>query len=162
MEMHYEIDHSVVMAHMQKLGLEQFAKVILTVCYKWFGFGVDFGVDTEVTERFITYFGAFGNSKRNNASVVQRKELEEGKQTSPLSTRLRLLFPSYSKLKDIPYIKFISGRPYLLPLAWIYRIVYNIRYRRAFVMEVNSLIGSDATNTMAQKELKYFEEIGLL
>ncbi len=162
MEKHFEIDHSIVMEHMQKLGLEQFAKVILTVCYKWFGVGVDFGVDTDVTEKFITYFGAFGNSKRNNASVVQRKELEEGKHNSPLATRLRLLFPSYSKLKDIPYIKFINGRPYLLPLAWIYRIVYNIRYRRAFVTEVNSSIGSDVTNTMARKELKYFEEIGLL
>ena len=162
MQKHFEIDHIVVMEHMQKLGLEQFARVILTVCQKWFGIGIDYGADTQVTEKFITYFGAFGNSKRNNASVVQRKELEEGKHTSPFATRLRLLFPSYSKIKDIPYIKFINGRPYLLPLAWIYRIVYNIRYRRTFVMEVNSSIGSDITNTMAQKELAYFEEIGLL
>lgn len=162
MEKRFDIDHGIVMAHMQKLGLEQFARVILTVCYKWFGVGEDFGADTSVTEKFITYFGAFGNSKRNNASVVQRKELEEGKHTSPLLTRLRLIFPSYSKLKDIPYIKFINGRPYLLPLAWIYRIVYNIRYRRAFVTEVNSSIGSDVTNAMAHKELEYFEEIGLL
>lgn len=162
MQKHFEIDHIVVMEHMQKLGLEQFARVILTVCQKWFGIGIDYGADTQVTEKFITYFGAFGNSKRNNASIVQRKELEEGKHTSPFATRLRLLFPSYSKIKDIPYIKFINGRPYLLPLAWIYRIVYNIRYRRTFVMEVNSSIGSDITNTMAQKELAYFEEIGLL
>lgn len=162
MQKHFDINFRVVMAHMQKLGLEQFAKVILTVCRKWFGVGVDYGADTQVTEKFITYFGAFGNSKRNNASVVQRKELEEGKHTSPLATRLRLLFPSYNKIKDIPYIKFINGRPYLLPLAWVYRMVYNIRYRRTFVMEVNSSIGSDITNTLAQKELAYFEEIGLL
>lgn len=162
MQKQFEIDYDKVLNHMEAIGLQQFAKVILTVCNKWFGVGKNFDADTDVTEKFIAYFGAFGNAHRNKAAVVQRKELEEGKSNSPILTRIRLLFPSYKKIKDIPYIKFIEGKPWLLPLAWIYRIVYNFKHRKAFVKEATSTIGSDKTNTQAQKELKYFEEIGLL
>lgn len=162
MQKHFDINYDIVMGYMRAIGLEQFAKVILSVCYKWFGSGKSYDADTEVTEKFITFFGAFGNQKRDKAAVIQRKELEEGKKVSPVSTRFRLLFPSYEKVKNIPYIHFIEGRPWLLPLAWIYRIVYNLKYKKDFVKEATSTIGSDKTNTMAQREFKYFEEIGLL
>lgn len=162
MQKQFSINYDTVFEHMRAVGLEKFAKVILSVCYKWFGTGRAYDVDTSVTEKFITYFGAFGNSKRNKAAVVQRKELEEGKSNSPVATRLRLLFPSYDKVKNIPYINFIEDRPWLLPLAWIYRIMYNLKYKKTFVKEATYTIGSDETNKMAQKELQYFKEIGLL
>ena len=157
-----DIDYDAVMQKMQEIGLEHFAKVILSVCKKWFHSGIGYDIDTRVTENFIACFGAFGNGKRNKAVVIERKELEEGKRNSRLLTRLRLLFPSYEKLKNIPYIRFIEGRPWLTPIAWIYRIYYNFRNRKAFVKDATTKIGDEKINLQAQRELEYFKEIGLL
>ena len=110
----------------------------------------------------MTSFGAFGNVRRTKAAIIERKELEEGKKTSALMTRLRLLFPPYRKLKNIPYIKFIDGRPYLLPYAWIYRIIYNFKHRKQLVKSSTMGIGSDESKSEAENELAYFKEIGLL
>lgn len=158
----FPIDLDKVLDKLQEEGLGEFARVILTVCYRWFGVGQDFGRDTAKTETFLLSFGAFGNVNRNHAAVIERKELEEGKQTSPLITRLRLLFPTYRQLKNIPYIRFIEGRPYLVPYAWVYRVVYNLKHRRSYVKRTTQQIGSDETNSAAQQELAYFKEIGLL
>lgn len=157
-----DIDLDYVIEIMDRISLGDFSKTIITLCYKWFGVGVDYGMSTDKTADFLLSYGAFGNANRNKASVVQRKELEEGKKNSPILTRLRLLFPSYEKMKNIPYISFIEGKPWLTPIAWIYRFFYNIKNRRSFVMKTASGIGSKDANISAQNELEFFEEIGLL
>ena len=157
-----DIDINAVLEKMREIGLEDFAKVILSVCNKWFGVGVDFKKDTKTTEEFLASFGAFGNASRNKAAVVERKELEEGKTPSKFMSRLRLAFPSYQKMKNIPYISFIDGRPYLIGAAWVYRFYYNFRYRKEFVKKTTENIGDEKTSELAKKELLYFEEIGLI
>lgn len=158
----FDIDLDIVLAKMEEIGLCDFSKVIISICYKWFGYGNEYISDTAKTEAFLLGFGAFGNANRNKAAVVTRKELEENKKPSSFSTRLRLLFPSYKKLKDIPYMKFMEGRPYLIVFGWIYRIFYNLKNKKAFVKDVNDRLNSDETKIEAQDELQYFKEIGLL
>lgn len=162
MQKRFTIDYDTVLCMLKEAGLDSFAKVILSVCSKWFGTDCSFETDTNSTELFIVSYGAFGNERRNKAAVIQRKELEEGKKNNAFLTRLRLLFPAYNKVKNIPYIKFIEGRPWLLPFAWIYRIIYNLKNKKDFVKEATGSIGSDAANDLAKKEFSYFEEIGLL
>ena len=157
-----EIDIDKVLDMLSGCGLDYFAKVILTVTHKWFGVGQPFDVPTDNTEEFLLSYGAFGNSGRNKAAVIVRKNMEENGTGSAFSTRLRLLFPSYDKVKNIPYISFIDGRPYLLPAAWAYRIYYNLKNRREFVRSATTALGSDETKMEAQRELAFFEEIGLL
>lgn len=156
------INQDKVFKILDKAELTDFAKVILTVCYKWFGCGEDFGTDTEGTEMFLISYGAFGNINRNRGAVIERKELEEGKDASSFKTKLHLLFPPYEKLKSIDYIRFIEGRPYLTPAAWAYRIWYNFKYKKSFVKSSVKAIGSDETKSEAEKEFAYFKEIGLL
>lgn len=158
----FDIRLETVMDKLKEVGLCDFAEVILTVCRRWFGYGTDNGCDIEKTEAFLLSFGAFGNVNRNKAAVIERKELEEGKHNTAWKTKLRLLFPTYQQVKNIPYIRFIEGRPYLLPYAWVYRLFYNLKYRKAFVKKTTQQIGSDETNNTAQQELAYFKEIGLL
>lgn len=147
---------------LEKAELTDFAEVILTLCYKWFGYGKDFGKDTKDTEMFLISYGAFGNINRNTAAVIERKELEEGRENSSFKTKLHLLFPPYEKLKNIDYIRFIEGRPYLTPAAWAYRIWYNFKNKKSFVKNSVKAIGSDETKSEAEKEFAYFKEIGLL
>ncbi|MBQ9532008.1 MAG: nucleotidyltransferase family protein [Eubacterium sp.] len=156
------VDMNAVSEKMKEIGLEDFSKVILSVCKKWFDEGEAYTDNIKTTEEFLVSFGAFGNLNRNKAAVVERKELEEGKETSRFMTKLRLAFPPYEKLKNIPYISFIEGRPYLIGAAWIYRFYYNFKNRRNFVKKATKTIGSEQTKDFAKKELDYFEEIGLL
>lgn len=155
------LDYSKVFGYLDELGLKDFSKVLLTLCYKWFGVGEDYNSDVSQTEEFLLSYGAFGNAGRNKAAVVRRKALEQGKK-SGLSAKLSLLFPSYKKIKDIPYMRFIQGRPYMLVLGWIYRIYYNLRYRKTFVVQSTSTLSDDETLIQAENELQYFKEIGLL
>lgn len=157
-----KIELDAVLKKMDEIGLGDFSKVILSVCKKWFDEGEAFDKDTKATEEFLVSFGAFGNLNRNKAAVVERKELEEGKDPSKLKTKLHLAFPSYEKMKNIPYISFIEGKPYLIGAAWIYRFYYNFKNRRAFVKKATKTLGSEQTKDLAKKELSYFEEIGLI
>ena len=156
-----DIDLDEVLEILNGCGLRQFAEVILTVTFKWFGCGRDFGSDTAETEHFLLSYGAFGNSGRNKAAVVRRKALENGEE-SGFKAKLSLLFPSYEKMKNIPYISFIEGRRYLVPAAWLYRIYYNFKNRREFVGNATRTLSSDETKNEAERELGFFREIGLL
>lgn len=157
----YDIDLNKVTNNLGEIHLDKFAKIIITICHKWFGIGKAYDVDTAETESFLLSFGAFGNVGRNKSAVISRKALEEGK-NSDLAVKLGLLFPSYKKMKNIPYMTFMEGRPYLLPAGWIYRIFYNYKYRKDFVNNATSAIGTKETKKQAEAELLYFEEIGLI
>lgn len=156
-----EIEEETLLPWMATMELETFAKEILAVCRKWFGDTAVATVDTPTakTEQFLLSYGAFGNINRRNATVVARKQLEEGKSGN---SKWQLLFPSYEKLKHIPYIRFIEGRPYLLPLAWCYRLWYHLLKRNDFMMETVRDLNSDENKKEAETELAYFKEIGLL
>lgn len=155
------IDINTVISDLEKAGLDKFAKNILTVCRKWYGVGVDFKAETEKTEEFLASHGVFGFSNRNISAVIERKDMEDGKKSGKFRTRLRLLFPPYKKLKEIPYIKFIENRPYLTPFAWVYRFFYNLKNKREFMMSAVKGLSDESAKAQAQSELEFFEEIGL-
>lgn len=155
------IDLNKVLSILKEVRLDIFAKEILTVCFHWFGVGYDYGNETARTEAYLLKCGAFGDLQENKAAIVVRKDLEAGKKYSPFITKLRLAFPPYSRLKNIPYIRFIEGRPWLTPYAWIYRFFYNLKHKKQFLKETVEKIDENSS-ALAKKELKYFEEIGLI
>lgn len=146
---------------LDRAKLTDFGKIILTVCYRWFALGVDYGTDCAETEEFLLSYGAFGNLNRNKAAVVERKQLEEGNYQLKHS-RLKLMFPPYKKMKELPYIKFINGQPWLLPAAWVYRLLYYLKHRREMLVRTVSDMNKKQTKQQAREELQYFENIGLL
>ncbi len=156
-----DIDMDRVIKDLDACGLGTFARTILTLCREWYGYGKDYGANTKKAQDFIVSHGAFGMSGRNISAVVERRDLEEGKRAGTFKTRLRLLFPPYERMKEIPYIKFIEGRPYLTPFAWIYRFFYNLKNRKAFMMEAVKGLSDDAAHREAAEELAFFKDIGL-
>lgn len=142
-------------------GLGDFAKTMLTLCKRWFDIGIDCDCDTAATEDYLCSHGAFGTHGKSTGAVVTRKALEEGKSTGAAGRRLALLFPSYEKMREIPYIKFIDGRPYLTPLAWGYRLGYNLKNRRALMLKTARDIGEKEAIEQAKAELELFRQIGL-
>lgn len=157
----FRINTDEVIKILSEFGLDEFGKNIFTVCFKWFGAGKNYNCDTDKTEKFLLDNGAFGNINRDPSVIVRRKALEEGKKNA-LAARLSLAFPPYSKMKELPYIKFMEGRPYLLPLGWIYRIIYNLKNRKEYTKSANKNLSDRETLKCAQDEINYFEEIGLI
>ncbi len=157
----YDIDIQKVFEYLKAVDLEKFGKTVLTVCHNFFGEGTDYGNDTKDVEEYLCLCGAFGNENENKGVTVARRELEEGKKYSPFMTRLRLLFPPYRKLREIDYIKFIDGRPWLILYAWVYRIIYNLKNRKEFTLKAVNSLDDENTQALAQKELELFKEIGL-
>lgn len=155
------IDEGKTFEYLREAGLEQFGKNILSVCAKWFGVGRIYTDGTLKTEEFLCKSGAFGGENKNKGVAVVRKELESGRKYLPFMIKLRLAFPPYSKLRKIDYIKFIDGRRWLTPYAWIYRIIYNLRHKKEFMANAVGNISDENTKKEAYAELEFFKEIGL-
>lgn len=158
---HFNVNADDVQKLLDEIELGDFSKNIFTVCNKWFGAGKAYGCDTKKTERFLLDNGAFGNVNRDPAVIARRKALEEGDE-SAFMAKLHLAFPPYGKMKELPYIKFMEGRPYLLPIGWIYRIIYNLKNRTEYTKSATESLSDRKTLKCAQDEIKYFEEIGLI
>lgn len=162
MQKNTDINIDYVLSILEPLGLVKFAKTILSVCQKWFDVGQAFADDTEKTEQFLCKRGVFGALNKNKGTVLARRELENGKKSSSFAMKLRLAFPSYDKLKEIPYIRFIDGRPWLTPYAWVYRFYFNLKHRRDFMKNAVNSLDEKNTISLAEEELNFFEEIGLI
>lgn len=156
-----EIDFDKVFEYLDTVNLRKFGEVVLSVCAKWFKIGKVYVENTASAEQYLCKSGAFGGENKNKGVAVARKELENGRKYSPISMKIRLAFPSYSKMKEIDYIKFIDGRPYLLPYAWCYRFIYNIRHRKEFIKNAVNSLDDENTKIQAYEELEFFREIGL-
>lgn len=156
------IDLERVMEILRPIGLDTFAGVLLSVCYEWFNAGRKFTENTAQTQDYLCRCGVFGSMQENVGSVVSRKEMETGGKMSSFKIKLRLAFPPYSKLKNINYIKFIDGRPWLTPYAWCYRFFYNLKNRKKFLKKTLNELDDKKTQELAEQELAYFKEIGLL
>lgn len=156
------IDLDFVLKKCKQAGIDKFAKIILSVCNKWYGVGTCYTEHTADCEAFLADYGAFGNLNRNKSAVTVRRQLEKGQQTNPLASKLNLAFPSYAQMREIPYIRFLDGRPWLVPYAWCYRLIYNAAHRKNFMKDTTQGLNDKEAYTAAQKELAFFKEIGLL
>lgn len=151
---------------LEKSKLEKFGKILLSVCYDLFGVGEKY---VQVSDRILDSFlkcGAFRNSFDSDAETVSRlKTLDaigKDKKSTPLSLKLKLAFPDYESLKKLPYIKFIKGRKWLVPAAWVYRFFYNLKHRKSQMISNIKNIDDKKTMELARDELEFLEEVGLL
>ena len=166
MQKNESIDLDIVFKYLEAAGLCTFAKTILTVCHKWFNAGKDFADEnspaTKKTEDYLCACGAFGSELDNKGAVITRRELEQGHSTSSFMLKLRLAFPSYERMKEIDYIKFLNGRRYLTAYAWCYRFFYILKHKKSLMKNAVGSLGDSKTTAQAYEQLDFFEEIGLI
>jgi hypothetical protein len=160
-----KIDFDKVFNILKDINLESFGKVILSVCYNWFGCGKCFVKNTDKVEEYMLKYGVFGGSRDEKEFTVSRlfqcEAFENGNKKSSFALKLSLAFPPYKTLRKAPYLNFLDGRPYLLPVAWIYRFFYNLKNRRKHMLSTIKNIDDEKTTALAKEELEFFEEIGL-
>lgn len=163
-----EINLDEVFKILESINLVTFAKVIISVCFQWFSQGQCFCDNTATVQEYLVQDGVFGSLKDSEHATVQRLRQigaydDNGTgNRSALALKLRLAFPPYSSLRNSTYIKFLNGRPWLLPAAWVYRFFHNIKNNPAHMMETVKNTGDEKTTALARQEYKFFEEIGLI
>ncbi len=124
---------------LEEIRLLGFAESSFALCRAWFGFEPPFPVpETErgflerTTEKMFRD-GTFGLENEENKAGAAAKEIthaETGYWRAALRLTLRRIFPPYGDLQLVPWYSFVDGRPWLLPVAWVYRWFYCLVKKR--------------------------------
>ena len=116
-----------------KTGLDRFARSCFYLIDSWFGIKALIKYDRidsaeKITEHILKS-GVFGGANKENIQKVSQNQLVLGT-GSRFSNRARSLlrstFPPYEMMSKYPGCRFIEGKKYLLPAAWVKRFGYLI------------------------------------
>lgn len=136
MKYNQELDWDVIVCEAKKLGLTGFLKICIAMCCTWFDMEPPIQVDT-LDETFIQAAtakiydnGVFGDAKNDLTEAARIEKSSLPKPLVKLISTIRFLFPSYGAMKGISYYSFLIDRPYLLPVAWIYRIIRAVKEKK--------------------------------
>ena len=114
---------------LDKLGMLNFAKTVFALNRIWFDVEPPFQVKElqasfieEATE-LVFRNGVFGfhNAENRENAAVNIARRGKNAQIAMAFSALRKIFPSYHALCVVEHYRFLKGKPWLLPIAWIYR-----------------------------------------
>ena len=110
----------------KELNLDRFFKTVTLACSEWFQIDLPFEITDirpESLDALKEYtFGADLFGKTRDKSIISLRNAEAGSKGSVLKDTL---FPNAKKIEE--RYKFIKGRKYLLPLAWVARSFVNLK-----------------------------------
>lgn len=162
----YVVAHSVSLdwiwidSELEKMGLLDFSRRCTELTEAWFG-------GREMTERDrhcleqVLRNGAFGFHDEANRENRRADEMLHAKGPHWLTRLHRLrsvVFPSYKNMCEVEHYSGLNGRPWLLPVYWVYRWVRALRYRmfdNGRRMVDNALV-SDREIAAREQELRYW------
>ena len=114
---------------LDKLGMLRFAKTVFALNHIWFDVEPPIQVKEleasfieEATE-LVFRNGVFGfhNAENQENAAVNIARRGRNAQLAMACSALRKIFPSYPALCVVEHYRFLKGKPWLLPVAWIYR-----------------------------------------
>ena len=132
------LDWDWLAAELERLELLDFTRTCFALCQRWFGVTMPLasGVPEEsffeeVTDKAFRD-GTFGLHNEQNEAAHSAKELSRAEAPywrAALALAWRKLFPPYKDMQLVPWYRFVDGRPWLLPAAWVYRWFYTARHK---------------------------------
>lgn len=133
-----ELNWEWIKAELEKLKMLEFTETCFALCEKWFDVKMplehkelDPFFFEEITEKTF-HDGVFGLANRANEGAHTAKEIKRenrGYSITALRLTLRILFPPYEDMILPEWYSFMRGRPYLLPIGWVYRWIYCIVHK---------------------------------
>lgn len=124
---------------LKRLKLFGFAGVCLAICKRWFALEPPFPIPELPEERLealtekIFRDGTFGLDNEENDQAKAAKEIQRSGLPYWLAAGKLLrerLFPTYSDMILSSQYAFLKGRPWLLPVAWVYRWGFALVHKR--------------------------------
>ena len=155
-------------AQLGQLKLLNFARTCFALCEAWFG--VDLPIPSDpLDESFFTYTtdklfrdGIFGLTNEQNEAAHTAKELKHAAApywVGAAKLTLRNLFPPYRDMQLIPWYRFVDGRPWLMPAAWVYRWGYCLTHKGSASVEL--LSEPFARRETVEERQRYIQDWGL-
>ena len=149
----------------KELKLEKFSKVCFAFCQRWFNIKIPFEtikLDEDfyqvTTEKTFTG-GLFGTNNKDYKDKIIFNEVRFSKSTGT-SYILKRLFLPYKEMCNIAYCSFLIGRPWLLPIAWFWRLMY-VFYTGRFIPFVKATVKATHDKTAIKNNEKSFSDWGL-
>ena len=156
------LDWKWVREQLKVLKLLQFGDTVFSGVEAWFGIRCPMAfhrVSGEVMEQFLVFTmeaGVFGHYRRDMAvTALKHEETAEG--SSRLRQVLRETFPKAETIHS--RYTYLQDKPWLLPAAWVHRLVKNREKLGLRTRQMQQIISADPEEV--QKMRKLMEDIGL-
>lgn len=128
-----KLDWCRLEAELDRIQLLRFTKTCFRLCERWFEVEMPLKSE-EIEEDFfqsvtqkICSDGVFGRGNPQNEAAGTAKELERSKYPYAIASAMMtagMLFPTYSNMLLNKRYSWVDGKPWLLPVAWVYRWIY--------------------------------------
>lgn len=158
-----EVDWSWVLDQLKLLKLYDFACVVLTAVETWFGIPSPIPcklAEPGVMADFCTFTmeaGVFGHVGREDGLVSLKAERLPHDQVSRIGTVFHRLFPPAETIEN--RYTYLQTKPWLLPAAWIHRLVKTRGTWAQHTREVRSILQTDPHEVTRLQRL--YDAIGL-
>lgn len=152
-----KLDWQWIQNELKKLQLTDFFVLTLRALERWFGVASPIAVpesDEELLSQFEAFTiegGVFGFVGRSQGEVQVRKQGEKGKALQ------KVFFPS-AKTIQARYT-YLQKYPWLLPVAWVDRLIRNYRHIGHMTEKAKDIVCADQTEL--QKVKNFYRRIGL-
>lgn len=157
------LDWTWFLGELEKLNFYDFTNMVFTFVKREFGVESPIPLrpaDEQTYQDFVDFTmagGTFGKFGRDSA-VIQLKNQDIGEENvSKGKTLLHRVFPSVSTI-DRRYT-YLQKHPWLLPVAWVHRLIKNKDHLGHRVQEMQNIVNADAQEVLKYKRI--YQEIGL-
>lgn len=132
----YSLDWRWIKEKLSELELTRFAEMAYTLISRWFGIDspmeqiqLDEDSFTDYTNRILQN-GVFGFQSEDDASALVSYSVAHKGLVGRIKHYLGLIFPPYKVLSTRRKYAYLNGKPWLMPVVWLIRIVHTIKDRQ--------------------------------
>ena len=162
---HYgeNLDWQWICRELKTLALEDFAGTVLTLVEECFAIPSPIPlrpVPRDVMEDFLDMTmagGIFGRNGADSGTNSLKQDSREGEKISRSGTLVRRLFPSAKSIES--RYTYLREKPWLLPAAWVHRLVKTREGWRAHAEEAKNILTADKEGVARLTRL--YRDIGL-
>ena len=149
-------DKEYINIELQKLGLDQFAKLLSELCNAWFD-GASYSKNTEQMSEYILNSGVYGTQERADSSRVYRASEHSSYKAVKVKSFVKMLFPKREGLLNRYPI--LREKPRLYPIYIVYRWVDVLFHRRSNIKKnfESNLVSDEQVDSFA----RHCEQMGL-
>ncbi len=165
-EKHNTINFDELITVAKELSLDKFVCTVFSAVALWFGVDIPqdilnmYPTDSATLNLLFEFTidkGIFGNSADSNSEAKIQIMSKKGKKYPKLSAIIDLALPSIDSMK-LKYT-YLEKSPFLLPIAWMHRIVTNLGKLGSKKRKIQNIMNTDISTVNNRSKL--LEDIGL-
>lgn len=159
-----ELDWDWIVEKATEIELIDFLRATLSFCKRCFDVELPIEVADMDEESYlfsadkILRDGVFGFDNEENLAASSVNDYRVSGFWGMLKNAKRQLFPSYWVLRNSAKYKYVDGKPYLMPIVWIYRLFVKMLSMKS---SMKKLKNSFATDEQISKREQLYREWGL-